>query len=117
MARGYDFQVGAVLELESNKYTIKELIDEGGNSAVWKAVVNDDPRLYAIKVLTNGTDKENGKLARFGKECQFCKETDHRHIVKVIDYVVEKGRAYCVMPYYSRNLRTIIDTERRQSLK
>lgn len=33
------------------------------------------------------------------------------HIVKVFDYVAEKGKAYCVMPYYSRNLRDVIDTE------
>ena len=29
------------------------------------------------------------------------------HIVKVFDYVAEKGKAYCVMPYYSRNLRDV----------
>ena len=102
-------QVGTVLELESNNYIIKEQIDQGGNGTVWKAEVSGDSQLYAIKVLNNGANEE--KLARFSRECQFCTDTDHKHIVKVFDYVAEKGKAYCVMPYYSRNLRSVINTE------
>lgn len=67
--------------------------------------------MYAIKVLRDGKDKDKDKLFRFGKECQFCKDTDHNHIVKVFDYVAEKCNAYCVMPYYTSNLRAVIDTE------
>lgn len=106
-----DFQVGTVLELESNKYTITEPIDCGGNGTVWKATRDDSSCLYAIKVLRGGKDKDKDKLFRFGNECQFCKDTDHKHIVKVFGYIAEKGNAYCVMPYYASNLRTVIDTE------
>ena len=42
---------GAVLELKSNNYIITERIDEGGNGTVWKATIDGDSRLYAIKVL------------------------------------------------------------------
>ena len=38
-------QVGTTLELESNKYTITEWIDDGGNGTVWKAEVTDDSRI------------------------------------------------------------------------
>lgn len=100
-------QVGTTLELESNKYTITEWIDDGGNGSVWKAKVKGDSRIYAVKFLTNGNDKKV-KLARFERECQFCKDTDNKHIVKIFDYVAEEGKAYSVMPYYSRSLRSVI---------
>ena len=103
-------QIGTTLELESNKYTITEWIDDGGNSTVWKAEVKGDSRIYAVKFLTNGNDKKV-KLARFERECQFCKNTDNKHIVKIFDYVAEEGKAYSVMPYYSRNLRSVIAEE------
>lgn len=106
-----EIQVGTVLELGSNRYTITESIDGGGNGTVWKATIDESSCLYAIKVLKDGKDKDKDKLFRFGNECQFCKDTDHKHIVKVFDYVAEKGNAYCVMPYYASNLRTVIDEE------
>lgn len=61
--------------------------------------------------MNNDVNGNDEKLARFGRECQFSKDTDHKHIVKVLDYVAEKGKAYCVMPYYPKNLRTIIETK------
>ena len=103
--------VGTVLELESNNYIIKEQIDDGGNGTVWKAIADDSSHLYAVKVLKDGKNKDKGKLSRFGLECQFCKDAEHKNIIKIFDYVAEKGNAFCVMPYYSRNLRAIIDTE------
>lgn len=106
-----EIRVGTILELESNNYVIKEQVDEGGNGTVWKAEVLGDSRAYAIKVLSEGASRNAEKLARFGHECQFCKDTEHKHIVKVLDYVSEKGNAYCVMPYYPRNLRTVVEIE------
>ena len=93
-------QVGTVLELESTSYIIREQIDESGNSTVWKAEASGDSCIYAIKVLNEETSRHNEKLIRFDRECQFCKDTYNMHIVKVFDYVAEKGKAYCVMPYY-----------------
>lgn len=106
-----NLQSETMLELKSKKYIIEEEIDSGGNGTVWKAKINGDPLEYAIKVLKDDKDKDKEKLERFGRECQFCREIDNKHIVKIFDYVVEKGKAYCIMPYYSRNLRTIIDAE------
>ena len=102
-----EIQVGTILELESNSYIIREQIDQGGNGIVWKTEVPGHSRVYAIKVLSDAASRNIEKLVRFGRECQFCKDTDHKHIVKVFDYVAEKGKAYCVMPYYSRNLRDV----------
>lgn len=102
-------KVGTILELKSNNYRITEKIAEGGNSSVWKAKVDGEPRVYAIKILNYkiGSDK----LDRFKRECQFCKDTDNKHIIKIFDYIAEEDKAYCVMPYYSRNLRSVIDEE------
>lgn len=104
-------KVGSVLEVASNNYIISERIDEGGNGVVWKAKVNAESHLYAVKVLKDDRNKNKDKLARFSSECQFCKDIEHKHIIKVLDYVAEEGNAYCIMPYYSKNLRTIIDEE------
>ena len=104
-------RVGTIIEFESNNYIIKEQIDKGGNGTVWKAEVIGDSCTVAIKVLNNDANENDEKLARFGHECQFCMKADNKHIVKVLDYVAEKGKAYCVMPYYPKNLRTIVETE------
>ena len=106
-----EIQPGTILEFEHNKYIIMEQIDKGGNGTVWKAEAPGDSCVYAVKVLNDGTSKNAGKLARFSRECQFCQNTDHKHIVKVFDYVADKGKAYCVMPYYPKNLRTVISAE------
>ena len=104
-------QVGTIIEFESNNYIIKERIDQGGNGTVWKAEAPGKSGVFAIKVLNNNVNENDEKLARFRHECEFCKNTDHKHIVKVLDYVAEKGKAYCVMPYYPKNLRTIVESE------
>lgn len=104
-------QVGTIIEFESNNYIIKERIDQGGNGTVWKAEAPGKSGVFAIKVLNNNVNENDEKLARFRHECEFCKNTDHKHIVKVLDYVAEKGKAYCVMPYYPKNLRAIVETE------
>lgn len=102
-------KIGTVLVADSDSYVIKSRVDAGGNGTVWKAEKQGDCRTYAVKILNSGTNDE--KLARFRRGCQFCKESDHKHIIKVFDYVAESGIAYCVMPYYPKNLRTIIDEE------
>ena len=106
-----DIQCGSNLIIGAKNYKLTELIDSGGNGAVWKAELNDELCEYAVKVLNNGNDKNKTKLARFESECKFCQDSDYKHIVKILDYVIEKGKAYCVMPYYSRNLRSIIESE------
>ncbi len=83
----------------------------GGNGTVWKVKVDGDVSFYATKILNPEKIKDSEKLERFVNECQFCKDTDHKHIIRVIDYFIEKEKAYCIMPYYSKNLRTVINTE------
>lgn len=104
-------EVGTVLETELNKYIITDFIDDGGNGTVWKAIVEGDPRIYAVKVLKDDKDTDREKIARFGRECQFCVDTDYKYIIKVFDYVAEKRNAFCVMQYYPKNLRSIINEE------
>lgn len=100
---------GIILEIGLNKYIIKEKIDDGGNGTVWKAEKQGDSGVYAIKILNKDANSE--KISRFEKECIFCKNNEHKHIVKVFDYIAEKGNAYCVMPFYPKNLRTVIKEE------
>lgn len=103
-------KVGKKVKLGSNEYCIIEEIDgKGANSKVWKAENIGKTEVYAIKVLKNGKNPE--KLSRFEKECNFCKNNSHKHIIKVFDYIIEEENAYCVMPFYPKTLRTIINVE------
>lgn len=103
-------KAGTNLYLGSNEYhIIEELKPHGANSIVWKAEILGKSGVYAIKILNNGLS--NDKLSRFEKECKFCNNNSHKHIVKILDYVIEEGNAYCVMPFYPKTLRTIIDIE------
>ena len=102
-------QVGTILKLKSSSYMIEELIDDSANCTVWKAKLEGDSRSYAIKALKN---TKRDKLDRFESECKFCMDANDKHIVKVFDYVAENNNAFCVMPYYTRNLRKIIDEEK-----
>lgn len=103
-------KVGKKVKLGSNEYCIIEEIDgKGANSKVWKAEIIGKTEVYAIKVLKNGKNPE--KLSRFEKECNFCKNNSHKHIIKVFDYIIEEENAYCVMPFYPQTLRTIINVE------
>ena len=54
------------------KYTIQELLNEGGNAWVCKCVQKDTNDEYAIKILQTG--KQGEKLSRFVNEIAVMKE-------------------------------------------
>jgi eukaryotic-like serine/threonine-protein kinase len=75
-------QTGAVL---GGKYTLLELIAEGGMGAVWRAKQSEPvKRLVAVKLIKLGMDSKE-VLARFATERQALAMMDHPNIAKVFD--------------------------------
>ena len=103
-----EIQAGTILEFESNSYVIKEYIDMGGNGSVWKAELPGDSRPYAIKILNNDASGNREKRARFDHECRFCKNTNNKNIVKIFDYIAEKGKATVTPLLLSESMVSII---------
>lgn len=104
---------GSVLDCEGASYILKSRIDNnnGGNATVWLAEVDGDPNQYAVKILNSENAKRSEKLDRFRKECEFCKKCNHPNILKVYSFIAESQNAFCIMPYYEDNLRSIINTK------
>jgi len=64
-----------------SKYESVDLIDEGGDSSVYKCVREDTTT--AVKVLANPLDSI--ARARFDREVEILKRFDHPHVVKLLD--------------------------------
>ena len=93
-----------------DEYEITKQIGQGGSGTVFQAQ-NSEGELFALKFIDiNSSNKE--KVKRFKNEINFCLKTDHKNIIKVIDYgLYEKenlNMIFYVMPYYECNLRNRI---------
>ncbi|WP_313236477.1 serine/threonine-protein kinase [Sphingobacterium multivorum] len=100
------FKKNEILEFEGPRYKLKEQKGSGGSGTVWTAESHGTN--FAIKYINS---ESSDKVARFKSEILFCKNTDHKNIVKVISEGVYKDKSYYIMPYYSKTLRDIIDSE------
>src|SRR5881227_1794065 len=93
--------IGTVL----GKYTLQQLIGQGGMGAVFLAQQSRPRRLVAVKVLLPTTSLPPNQLAgfleRFRRETDAAASLEHRNIVPVYDYAEQNGLAYLIMPYIS----------------
>src|SRR4051812_2509057 len=82
------------------QYEIEGVISEGGMGIVYRARhIELSKKIVALKtVLTAKLSDEY--LARFKREALAVQEIeDHSNVVPILDYGVERGRPYIVMPY------------------
>lgn len=87
-------QAGTVI---AGKYTLIEVIGEGGMGSVWRAQQTEPvKRFVAVKLIKAGMDSKL-VLARFDAERQALALMDHANIAKVLDGGVHNGRPYFVM--------------------
>ncbi|HEV3386980.1 MAG TPA: serine/threonine-protein kinase, partial [Gemmata sp.] len=87
-------QAGAVI---AGKYTLVELIGEGGMGSVWRAEQTDPvKRFVAVKLIKAGMDSKQ-VLARFEAERQALALMDHPNIAKVLDGGLHEHRPFFVM--------------------
>jgi hypothetical protein len=67
-----------------HSYQTDKQVGEGGNATVWK-VRRDDNKPFAMKVLSK-VDLQSSRRKRFSNELWFCAQSNHRNIVKVLDW-------------------------------
>lgn len=96
-----------IVGLGSNVYKLKEQIGVGGSGTVWCVESMGDK--YAIKFIRSTNEN---KIIRFNSEILFCKNTEHKNIVKVLEDGHYKGSLCYVMPYYSKTFRDVINQEK-----
>ena len=91
---GRDEQAGVVI---AGKYTLTEVIGEGGMGSVWRAKQSEPVKRYvAIKLIKAGMDSKQ-VLARFDAERQALALMDHPNIAKVLDGGLHAHRPFFVM--------------------
>jgi len=88
MKRALGLQVGATLRTidSANEYRVIDRIGDGGNSAVFAAVVTRGPlqgALVAFRVFLQLDDEK--RLEQFRQEASFLKDHSHPAIVKVLE--------------------------------
>ncbi|HVJ82665.1 MAG TPA: protein kinase [Planctomycetia bacterium] len=81
---GYD-ERGRAGEIIGGKYTLIEIIGEGGMGVVWRAEQKEPVRRHvALKVIKAGMDSRS-VVARFEVERQALAKMDHPNIARVLD--------------------------------
>jgi WD40 repeat protein/serine/threonine protein kinase len=92
--RGLDERAGTVV---AGKYTLVEVIGEGGMGSVWRARQTEPvKRFVAVKLIKAGMDSRR-VLARFEAERQALALMDHPNIAKVLDGGLHGHRPFFVM--------------------
>jgi serine/threonine protein kinase/tetratricopeptide (TPR) repeat protein len=88
---------GAAGTVIAGKYTLVELIGEGGMGAVWRAKQSEPVKRFgAVKLIKAGMDSKQ-VLARFEAERQALALMDHPNIAKVLDGGLHEQRPFFVM--------------------
>lgn len=101
---------GDIVATFFDQYTLLDQIGQGGNGKIFTAK-DSNSSLVAIKFLYKGDSKE--KIKRFKNEMDFCYNSKHKNILKVIDfgtYVIHEEQIhFYVMPLYKSSLRELMN--------
>lgn len=93
-----------IISINATNYKLIEIIGNGGSGTVWKAHSSEED--YALKVIDSA---DGNKIERFKNEIDFCKKSNHKNIIKIIDDGTHKGKLLYVMPIYPLTLKNVID--------
>ena len=89
--------VGEAGQVIAGRYTLVEVIGEGGMGSVWRAKQTEPvKRFVAIKLIKAGMDSKQ-VLARFEAERQALAMMDHPNIAKILDGGLHENRPYFAM--------------------
>jgi serine/threonine protein kinase len=89
--------VGEAGQVVAGRYTLVEVIGEGGMGSVWRAKQTEPvKRFVAVKLIKAGMDTK-AVLARFEAKRQALALMDHPNIAKILDGGVHENRPFFVM--------------------
>jgi serine/threonine protein kinase len=92
------------------RYQLTGKIGEGGMGEVYKGFDRVIGRQVAIKMLGEGTTKQEEVVARFQREAQVVGQLRHRNVVEVFDFGVEAGKPFMVMELLEgKDLASLLD--------
>ncbi|MFI9811810.1 protein kinase domain-containing protein [Saccharothrix variisporea] len=80
-------------------YTLLEVLGSGSAGQVWRARRASDGREVAVKVLNPEASTDATSRTRLLREHATLEGLDHPHLVKVLDVVIDRGRAAIVMEF------------------
>ncbi|MEU4448436.1 serine/threonine-protein kinase [Actinosynnema sp. NPDC050801] len=80
-------------------YELLSQLGSGSTGTVWRALRRSDGREVAVKELTAEADADGTALTRMVREHATLRGLTHPHLVKVLDLVVDRGRAALVMEF------------------
>ncbi len=99
VAQTVGVEVGHALPPAVGRYTIKELVGEGGMGVVYAGEDPDNGQAVAVKVLRNELGGAEG-VRRFEREVEVLAQLNHPGIVRYLDHGVgERGRPFLVMQW------------------
>ncbi|HEX5062851.1 MAG TPA: serine/threonine-protein kinase, partial [Kofleriaceae bacterium] len=78
------------------KYTLKELLGQGGFGEVYVGEQKGGPNV-AVKILDAAHAKDDDAIERFKREGETAKRLDHPNIVRVLDVGSSRAKHYLVM--------------------
>ncbi len=86
-------------------YQIVEKIKDGSVGTVWRCI-NGRNHIFALKQISEKNCVLGRKLRQFKKEATLTGKLNHRHIIKVYEYVSMKPQPFFSMEYFdSENLK------------
>jgi hypothetical protein len=87
----------AIGTMIANRYSLVEVIGEGGMGTVWRAKQTEPVKRYvALKLIKPGMDSKQ-VLARFEAERQALAVMDHPNIARILDGGIHDNRPFFVM--------------------
>ncbi len=92
------------------RYTLNELIGEGGFAWVWSAL-DQSGKSFAIKLLKPKYLTDPGFLTRFGEECRTAQGLDHPNIVVVGELTRLPPDVFFPMELHPTSLARVLATE------
>ncbi len=102
----------------AGKYSIEDLVGEGGFGSVYRAIQEPLGRKVAVKVIKPGTPSGGADLKkRFLHEAQLLAKFNSPNIVQIFDYGEKEGLLYMVLELIGgRSLSKLIEEEKNLSV-
>lgn len=86
-------------------YQIVEKIKDGSVGTVWRAI-NSKNQTFALKQISEKNAARSEKIKQFRKEAELQLKLQHRHIIRVYEYVDVRPLPFFTMEYFdSENLK------------